>query len=266
MTYPGDDRINAVKGWLTSGGIAPSDIVQDSPAWIRIDIPISHAEKLLDTKYSLFDHPNLPSPIPRSLNYSLPEGVFGLIDTIQPTTALIAPVAANQGPASIDEPAHLKRVPSRWFGKRSFQCNRDAVTPKCLRAYYNVDWTGGNRAGGFVGSAGPIGDRDGDTPSHTDAKLFFSQFAENAPDFKNLGVNGARPEYGTSGEANGDTQLSCGVAAPNQGYYVAVGANGEDLFSGLAGYLQDPKTTPPNVISLSYGTDEHTAGYDYFHR
>ncbi|KAG6910769.1 hypothetical protein DXG01_007656 [Tephrocybe rancida] len=87
LVAPHPDSLDAVNTWLSTHGLTENDFVR-SPAkdWVTLTIPISLAEKMLDTKYSIWTHEASGDRIVRTTSYSLPEDLHEHVDVIQPTT------------------------------------------------------------------------------------------------------------------------------------------------------------------------------------
>lgn len=87
LVKPADKTLDSVHEWLSDNGIS---IHEYSPAkdWINVYIDVESAERLLDTKYSVFKHED-GSQLVRTSEWSLPTHLHEMIDTIQPTTSFL---------------------------------------------------------------------------------------------------------------------------------------------------------------------------------
>ena len=79
--------VSEVEEWLSLHGIE-LDTIQRSPAgdWLSISVPVETAERMLDTKYSVFHNPSSDSYVVRTTSYSLPRPVYQHIGVVVPTT------------------------------------------------------------------------------------------------------------------------------------------------------------------------------------
>lgn len=81
-----------VHEWLAENGIETSQLTY-SPArdWIKVRLPVGHAESLLNTEYSTFVHEGDGSQIVRAPEWSLPRHPLEHIVTVQPTNSFFRP-------------------------------------------------------------------------------------------------------------------------------------------------------------------------------
>lgn len=139
--------VSEVEEWLSLHGIE-LDTIQRSPAgdWLSISVPVETAERMLDTKYSVFHNPSSDSYVVRTTSYSLPRPVYQHIGVVVPTTyfgtmrrmkatSFLQPdretISKEDAIAQLSaiSPGNLATVPS--------SCSR-TITPACLRALYNT--------------------------------------------------------------------------------------------------------------------------------
>ncbi len=104
LVKPSDETFQQVHDWLYENDIKDSQL-DYSPAkdWITIDLPVESVERLLDTKYSMFEHSEDNSYIIRTPEWSLPRHLHEHIRTIQPTNSFFRPIPKR---------ATLKTIPS----------------------------------------------------------------------------------------------------------------------------------------------------------
>lgn len=140
LVKPADDTLEQVQDWLINNGVE-EDILEYSRAkdWIKVTLPVSSVERLLDSKYSVFKHED-GSHVVRTPQWSLPSHLHRHIETIQPTNSFFRPRAKK---------STLKKIPiengvsyqmgayDSTSGQTVAQaCNATAVTPLCLRILY----------------------------------------------------------------------------------------------------------------------------------
>jgi tripeptidyl-peptidase-1 len=138
LIQPTNDTIDAIHEWLHDNNIT-SERLRYSPAkdWISVTLPVDAAEKLLDTRFSVFVHED-GSHLVRTAQYSLPAHLHGHVQTIQPTTTFFRPRTKKS----------LKNIPGTdSFGSdlelarratTTKPCNASAVTITCLRTLYGM--------------------------------------------------------------------------------------------------------------------------------
>jgi tripeptidyl-peptidase-1 len=102
LVKPTDETLDLVHEWLSASGVSLFDY---SPAkdWINIYIDVESAERLLDTKYSVYEHED-GTTLVRAPEWSLPLHLHDLVDTIQPTTTFMRTTAQNTGYTQFQRP------------------------------------------------------------------------------------------------------------------------------------------------------------------
>lgn len=253
-TAPSDETVNMVKKWITAAGIHPSAISQPSPDWLFVDVPVSTAEKLLSTNYNVYHHAEDGLSLVRTAQYSLPQQLRDHIDTIQPTTSF----QAKKQDLALREPVVVDDATD---------CS-SRVTPPCLRAFYNVDYSGqGDKT--TYGSTG----LEGESASTSDYSTFLKTFdSKTSNTFNVVSVAGGVNEASAGGEASLDAQWATSLGAGNSGFYVigSPGTSGSsdqftDTLVSYSSYLSG-NDSAPNVVSTSYGTTEERITQQYVTR
>ena len=153
---PHPDSTAAVNEWLEFHGIDPSS-TQRSPAgdWITLRVSVEQAERMLNTKYNIYEHGPSGDQVLRTLGYSLPQELHSHIDVVSPTTYFgtlrsmkkTSFLQPDIKPIS-DEAASL--VPTSNAAVPA-SCST-TITPTCLRDLYNTSTyvpaaTGTNKLG-----------------------------------------------------------------------------------------------------------------------
>jgi tripeptidyl-peptidase-1 len=160
LARPHDQTLEAVNDWLSAHGY-DGQKVAFSPArdWAKLSIPVSEAERLLNTKYSVYKHEDGTEVI-RTPDWSLPVDLHQHIVAVQPTNSFLraAPRRVMSRPAGppgvslMDMPEIPERkamyVTSPYTSNTTNEapmegdlqevCNTQAVTPKCLRTLYKT--------------------------------------------------------------------------------------------------------------------------------
>lgn len=229
-----------MKSWLLDYGIAEDDLLLSANEdWISVSLTISHVEDLLQTQYHEFR--NDESTAIRTLNWSLPQHLHGIIDTIQPTTSFFSVgnrLRKRQKPegditnlnqlaedvSGVADNVDLNHIPSNLTPEQA--CNTSAVTPLCLRTLYGtlhyqtqVPEKSGNMA--LLNYIGEFNNR-------TDVSQFLETYRPNAVagarNFQDFsiegGINQQNPadpyqlSHGKGREGNLDAQILLGIAHP----------------------------------------------------
>ncbi|UNI22942.1 Tripeptidyl-peptidase I [Purpureocillium takamizusanense] len=258
FTRPSEESVKMVKLWLSSYDIHERDITQTTPDWLEVKVPLSKAEGMLDSKFSLYHDSVSGKSAPRTTEYSIPLLLHDHIDTIQPTTAFHRAMGPQVAQNQSDTAMH----------KRQSGCDPNNIVPSCIQSHYNVDYSGKGRASlavtGFIGLSA----------SHSDAASFLSSYdsAASGSDFKDGSIGGAsnvpsNPDL----EGNLDTQIALSIGHPNPVTYYAVGPNNDpdnqftDELINFGTYLNSA-SNPPTAVSTSYGGEEQFFSHSYLDR
>jgi tripeptidyl-peptidase I len=283
LVKPNDDALGLVHDWLFDHGIEAASLSY-SPAkdWIKVSLPVSQAESLLDTEYSVFEHVE-GDQIVRTLEWSLPMHLHEHIEVIQPTNSFFRPRAMKSTAKAVKTPAgwHVPKPPTNPSGQSLSQvCNETAVTPLCLRTLYGtLDYepkaAGKNRIG--------LNDFLGESNNRSDVRLFLEQFRPEAvaaaEQFEVVvianGTNNQNQEdptdlaNGVELEGNLDAETILGISWPTPLTAFTTGGTApfipdvetptdtnEPYLTWVQYVLEHPN--PPQVISTSYDDDEQT--------
>lgn len=260
-TKPQVESVDLVKLWLAAYDIPDTAISQPTADWITVKVPLSKAEELLSTSYSMYKDTVSGHVVPRTMEYSVPSLLHKHIDIIQPTTAFSRRHGAQQHPTSPDA-VHDTKV------KRQNVCDPENITPDCIQSFYNVDYSGKGKA--YLGVTG-LTDC---SASHRDASDFLNQVypRANGTDFYDVSISGGRNKPDNPClEGNLDVQIALALGYPSAVAYLAVGPNdhpqrqfGDELVN-LGVYLNSDKN-PPSTVSTSYGGEEQTFDPKYLDR
>lgn len=83
---PSTTTTSAVNEWLSSNGLA-SEKITPAGDWISVSVPVSKAEEMLNTKFSVYTHKATGKQIVRTLEYSLPSEIAPHINALHPATS-----------------------------------------------------------------------------------------------------------------------------------------------------------------------------------
>lgn len=186
LVQPSQNALSDVHDWLESHGVDGAQLGY-SPAkdWIKVQLPVSDIETLLDTRYSVYEHKD-GTQLVRAAAWSLPSYLHQHIGTIQPTNSFYRPNARRR---TLDTD-RLNRGMGREYTPRfanapkvarddtlSQVCNTNLVTPTCLRTLYGtIDYI--PKAPGKNQVA--LNNYDGQTSNRSDVALFLSQYRPDA--------------------------------------------------------------------------------------
>ncbi|KAG6910783.1 hypothetical protein DXG01_007671 [Tephrocybe rancida] len=288
LVAPYQDSIDAVNEWLELHGIQEADLVR-SPAkdWVTITMPVSLAEKMLDTKYNVWKHSSGDEMV-RTTRYSLPENLHRHIDLVQPTTMFgrfkrdkstivwlddtvkeTAPKAQSLAAATITTPSGAVVDAS---------CNT-TITIKCLQQLYNaVGFVPKQTKENSIGITGYL-------EEFANIQDLQSFYADQRPDALNtsftfLSVNGGTNSQNLSeagAEAGLDVQFAFGLSHPIPATFYSTGGrppfkpdvgtpqNTNEPYNAWLDFVLEQDDLPLS-ISTSYGDDEQTVPEDYARR
>lgn len=83
---PTQESVDAVTSWLATFDITPN-VATPAGDWLAFDVPVSTANKMLNTQYSTFTRVETGETQVLTLEYSLPEEVQGHVKVVHPTTS-----------------------------------------------------------------------------------------------------------------------------------------------------------------------------------
>ncbi|KAF8802988.1 subtilisin-like protein [Phlegmacium glaucopus] len=278
LVAPHDESVELVNKWLGTFGINEDGLVR-SPAkdWVTVTVPVSLAEKMLDTTYHVWRHAESGEYLVRTTSYSLPSNLHDHIDVIQPTTmfgrfkkqkstvfpvdegSLIDQLAANAAPF-VDAVSGVTVDAS---------CNR-TITITCLRQLYNAVGFVPSAANNSIGITGYLGQ----FANIEDLQLFYANQTPVAlgSNFTFVSVNGGTNDQtpaNAGAEADLDVQFAFGLSHPiSPTFFSTPGSppfipddltpqNTNEPYQDWLDFVLAQEHLPL-VISTSYGDDEQT--------
>ncbi|KAI1858727.1 uncharacterized protein JN550_012477 [Neoarthrinium moseri] len=245
---PKEESKQVVFEWLGNHSLADSAVLTPRGNIVVVSTTVGEAEKLLGTEYHSYTNAETGEKASRALSVSIPEAVFGHIETVQPTTFFgfreIKPTFTPHDPVLNDTNA-----PQASY-----------TTPTVLSTLYNFKSIS-TLTKGKMGIAGFIKQ----WPSKSDLSTFLKTYAISG--FGNSGqtytcttVNsGQCPASPASAgtEANLDVQYARAITSDIPNEFYSVGGNNNQIYEYLSEYLLGLSAAErPNVISVSYGGDE----------
>lgn len=289
LVQPSKDTIDAIHEWLADHGVDASSLGY-SPAldWIKVTLPISKIESMLDTTYSTFEHPD-GTRLVRTTSWSLPQHLHEHVSVIQPTTSFLRPSPQGRTLKVFDQAVDVLHLPPPVSPATvSAACNESLVTPTCFRTLYgtlNYTVKAANK------NSMALNDFLGEVNLRSDAAQFLQLFRPDAlpaaNEFVQVSIAGGtvqqtplnetQQENETGVEGNLDLQTMLGIAYPTPlTVYSTGGVNPQwipDLLTSTDSdepYLKWlnyvtalPDGQLPKVISSSYGDDEQTIPKSY---
>jgi tripeptidyl-peptidase-1 len=290
LLKPTEETLNLVLEWLQQNSVTPTSY-SAARDWITVTLPISAAERLLDTEYHTFEHVN-GNRIVRTPQWSLPAHLHEHIETIQPTTSFFRAHAQGfdhivEDVNAVDELTAAYQQASDSGRGLNELCNISSATPQCFEELYKTKGYEAAAAGeNQIGFTNYLGEH----PIRTDLSLFLAKFRPFAVDvaktFKQLVIAdgpGDTPltpedlEEGKSREANLDVQAISGInwGTPITSYSTggsppfnpsnSTSENTNEPYLVWVNWLQDQESIP-QVISTSYGDEEQTVPRSYAER
>ncbi|KIP08325.1 hypothetical protein PHLGIDRAFT_127064 [Phlebiopsis gigantea 11061_1 CR5-6] len=276
LIAPPAESVDAVRSWLADHGLTDSAISR-SPAgdWVKVRLPVSLAEEMLDAEYHVWEHASGDTLI-RTTAYSLPEHLHGHVELVQPTTLFsrFRPQRAmfhfdqeGQSSTAADN-APAINVPSASGGTVDASCNT-TVTVTCLKELYNaVGFTPSSNGKNQVACTGYLNE----FANLADLQSFYEDQVPAAVNtsFKLVSISGGQNNQSEpGGEANLDTQFLFGITFPTPAtFFTTAGSppfipdiltptdTNEPYLDWLDFILNTPN--PPQTISTSYADDEQT--------
>ena len=273
--------MDLVHEWLADSGIEGSALEYNSAKdWVKVTLPVSEVERILDCKYSVFKHED-GTYLVRAPVWSLPLSLHEHIDTIQPTNSFFRPLQRAKQYMRVDTPGpQVGAAPAAGDGSVGSVCNTAEVTPACLRTLYGtINYTpkaaGANKVG--------LNDFLGESNNRSDTQLFLEQFrpaaAGAAETFQVVIINNGNdqqtpdtPAQQTAGkdfEGNLDVETILGIDYPTPLIAYTTGGSppfdpdlntptdtNEPYVAWLT-YVLDTDVIP-QTISTSYGDDEQS--------
>ncbi|KAI0090980.1 tripeptidyl peptidase A [Irpex rosettiformis] len=285
LITPHPDSVSLVDEWLALYGLRESNLARTASGdWIKVKIPISLAEEMLDTTYHVYTHSSGTTAL-RTTSYSLPEHLHDHIELVQPTT-LFSTFKRQATTFHFDKEEKFTQavnappinVPTASGGKVDASCNT-TITISCLKQLYNaVGYVPSAKNGNKVAVTGYLEQ----FANLQDLQLFY---ADQRPDALNssftfVSVNGGlnnQTVADAGAEADLDTQFAFGLTHPIPATFFSTA--GRPPFIPDIGETQNTnepyldwldfilnERNPPQTISTSYADDEQTVPKSFAQR
>lgn len=181
------ETIQTVKDWLVKAGVPSKDIVVDKTrTWINIESNVQTMEKVLQTRYHVYENTLTGRDHIGVDVYSLPKEISSLVEFVFPAVSLgkmerrdgIAPVKGVADKYSTREPLVplAQDALDRLNSNMTVGCD-EILTPKCIQDLYKIPAASNPE---FVNSLGIWATED--TYDQEDLDLFFKNYAKNVPE------------------------------------------------------------------------------------
>lgn len=135
---PRPDSTAAVEEWLYFHGINTSSAQRsDAGDWIKLQVSIDQAERMLGTRYNIYQHGPSGEQVVRTLSCSLPKELHSHIDIVTPTTYFGTPRSMKK--AHFLQPDEQAAAALRSGSDAAVPSScANTITPTCLRDLYNT--------------------------------------------------------------------------------------------------------------------------------
>ncbi|KAJ8481461.1 hypothetical protein ONZ51_g5989 [Trametes cubensis] len=289
---PSKESVDVVHSWLSTDGVHPNRIqLSDNGAFVRVNVSVTEAERLLGTEYYVYEHSDgtirygcqhgyhLPEHVSRHVDFVTPTLHFGTFTAsyIQPGRSALSKRSSHASTGAKHR-ASLKETFKAIGTKASsgVGCDQE-VTLDCIRQLYSFDY---NIVAGSKNTVGVM-ELGQENYNGNDLDVFFKSYAPDQVGDrpKLVSVDGGSENSGQTnedltGESNLDFMLLMGLLGKKQPVSLyQIGSDGffDELFAGFdRQYCQDIGETSDsscgnvaksNVISISYGSGESGPSY-----
>ncbi|KAJ7591538.1 tripeptidyl peptidase A [Mycena floridula] len=283
LVAPNPESVSAVTEWLESHGIQDKGRVFSSAKdWVTIKVPVSLAEKMLDTTYHVWKHTGSDDHLVRTTSYSLPEHLHEHIVVVQPTTmfaqlsGMKSTIRWSDTSKAVTSVTHnalpIADPVAGTFVDPTCPTN---ITLNCLRQLYNAVGFKPSAKGNSIGITGYLEQ----FANLADLQQFYAEQNPAAlnSSFKFVSVKGGLNNQTLSeagAEADLDVQFAFGLSFPISSTFFSTAGRppfipdsgtptdtNEPYLDWLGFILEQEK--PPLAISTSYGDDEQTVPKDF---
>ncbi|RJE24912.1 Tripeptidyl-peptidase [Aspergillus sclerotialis] len=258
-----------IRSWLIEEGV-PDGAIEDTGDWIKFSVPVRQAEKIMRTKFYDFQNTGGGNVKTRTLQYSVPDAIASIVETIQPTTFF------GQSDVHLmnSAPVHKRNVDFAAPG----DCH-SAVVPDCLQRLYNFeDYEPSPESGSSIGVTGFLGQY----ANVEDLQAFYARYIPEAlnSSFEFIPINGGindQDPVNAGEEANLDVQYAFSLTYPIPAtFYSTAGeppfhpsidtpSNTNEPYAEFLEYVLN-QDNPPLVVATSYGDEEQTVPRAYASR
>ena len=139
LVKPSDQALELVHEWLLEHDVEQWELQYSAAKdFIKLSLPVAEVERLLDTKYSIFEHID-GTTLVRTPEYSLPLHLHEHVTVITPTNQFLRSDPRSKDIKFKPETHPLPSlVPEPTNASVAAVCNFSLVTPDCLRTIYGT--------------------------------------------------------------------------------------------------------------------------------
>ncbi|KAL8663945.1 MAG: hypothetical protein Q9202_003494 [Teloschistes flavicans] len=232
---PSQDSVDSVRQWLEAAGIEPHRISQSTnKQWLQFDAQTLEVEKLLQAEYHQYEHAQTGKTNVGCDQYHVPAHVQKHVDYVTPGIKLLTPSRPTSKAAAqaIEKRTFGVTAPNMPPVRPSLKALPDtltnllklplsqlctlAVTPDCIKTFYNITAPTKAAAGNQLGIFEDLNDKY----SQTDLNEFFLALSPNIPQGTHPtleGIDGATapvPVTQAGPESDLDFQISYPIIYP----------------------------------------------------
>lgn len=137
LMRPTKETLEEVREWLKWHGVEEDATTVTTDQSITLNIPVSLAETLLNTKYHMYMHAESEEKIIRTLEYSLPRHLHDHINLVSPTT-YFGTTRTNKLTSFLQPGRPSVSLGSFSSDVKPQSSCETTITPSCLKDLYNV--------------------------------------------------------------------------------------------------------------------------------
>jgi tripeptidyl-peptidase-1 len=192
LVKPSDEALELVHEWLLDHDVEQWELQYSaSKDFIKLSLPVADVERLLDTKYFIFEHVD-GTRLVRTPEYSLPAHLHEHVTVITPTNQFLKSdpmskdIRVKAGsyplPSLVPEPAN---------SSVAAVCNFSLVTPDCLRTIYGtINYTAQAPDKNKVALTDYLGEINSRPDIEQFLQLYRPEAAAAANEFKKISIAG----------------------------------------------------------------------------
>lgn len=271
MLRPDPAILSDILVWLRSENVPP-DTIGVEGNWIKFQVPVSQAERMLKTRFSYYHDNTGQKTFIRTLSYSVPEKIYPYIVLIQPTTRF----GNLKQQSALDLEGPILASPEDLTAECGF-----VVRPECLRDLYDMKNTSAQpHPKNILGISGFLEQ----FARHGDFHDFMNGLLPNESDanFTVVRINGGLNDEDSSldsTEASLDVQYSISLGYNTLATFYTTGGRGpvvpdmeqpntsessnEPYLEQLHYILNLPDEELPAILTTSYGEAEQSVPVSY---
>ncbi|KAJ7860355.1 family S53 protease-like protein [Mycena leptocephala] len=246
--------------WLTKDQVESCPtVISPNGDWVSLTLSVSQANTLFAANFQTFTHPNLKTPITRTLSVSLPSQLVGHVDVIRPTTEFVEP-----SPPIL--PTARRKLTKRTTVPASCDTTNSSglITPTCLQDLYGIPTTPATQPNNILLVTAYEDEFAQTADLQQFLRLLRPDISSNTT-FQLVTLNGGENPQGpleAGDEANLDIEYTVGIATNVTTQFLTVGGTVDDFPQNLLDTTTflDGVDNPPTVVTTSYGRNEDRFG------